>query len=190
MCIEETCIPYCATHISEPICKNYGKSPRSNEPKTTGEVCVNAEYDVHVPSSPGLYCGEVSCVDFITPAHDAHAARNFCVDVYNDDLADATNRLNSLLEEKKTSEGWKNDKYYCMYGATESFMSIFQPASLEYSNKYCGRTEETEEDGVSFLETLGRGFEMMSETRAMFRKQCDTGSFWGCFNAASLSAKL
>jgi hypothetical protein len=116
--------------------------------------------------------------------------KNICVDVYNNDLADASSRLNSLLEEKKAKESWKNDKYYCMYGATEFLMSVFQPASLEYSNRYCGRTEKAEEGGVSFLDNLGRGLELMSETRRMFREQCDAGNFLACFNAASLNAKL
>jgi len=202
MCFEETCVPYCARNVNDPICKDWVKemtsTPKANTVEETGEVCVNVEYDIHVPSGSNLYCGEFNCTDVPYPAHDVRTEKNLCVDVYENDLNDATNRMNSLLTEKKAKEGWTNDKYYCMYGATEFLMSIFQPTSLEYSNKYCGRvTEETraepaakEETGFSLWDAVNRSFEMQRETREIFREQCDAGNWVGCFDLASMSNKL
>jgi hypothetical protein len=118
--------------------------PAQGSANVTGEVCVNAEYDAWIADGfkwqRTAVGGGYDVMDIPVPAHYESKEGNFCVDVYNNDLADASNRLNSLLEEKKAKENWRNDKYYCMYGITRFFMSLFQPDSLAYSDKYCGKS--------------------------------------------------
>ncbi len=150
----------------------------------TGEVCVNAEYDGElVPAGwESKSCGQSAqtrgedCGHSI-PAYVKREDENVCVDVYEDDLNDATNRLNSLLDEKKAKESWRNDKYYCMYGATRFFMSLFQSDSLAYSDKYCGKASETSAVEPAVKEGTDRSFwEIMRRASGMMNEDYSSGS--------------
>jgi len=198
MCFDDTCIPYCARaeNFSSTLCKDYWKSLRPSETKDTGEetgeVCVNVEYNgkfvpKHSRSTLTSVGGGKDVVDIDVPGHFMREEEDVCVNVYNDDLADASMRLNDLVGQKKEGRNWQNVKQYCMYGATRLFMSVFKPASLAYSDQYCGKTGgESSSNDNNVSDTTDT---LTGARDGFLRQYYENGSWIAGVNAASLSAK-